>query len=234
MKRVLKWIGLSALALVAAVTLTAGVFWFTVPPTPTLSAEFEAAAPDSTVSEPALRAELLNMLALDQKVRESALEAGTPDMASLGGVWRVLQTGVQFWRVDGPNTERLKEIVAERGWPTRTEVGADGRRAVFFLVQHADGDLAFQKTALAPMREAYEAGDATGGQIALLTDRILKAEGQNQLYGSQLNTEPGKPAMLWPIEDEANVDARRAKLGMTPLAEYLAMVCAESGVCVER
>ena len=233
MRKVLKWVGFAVLALVAIVALTAAVFWFTIPPTPSLSDDFEPSASDSPVSEPALRAELLRMRALDQAVRDSAF-GGTDDLNSIGAVWRFAQSGVQMWRVDGPNTERLKEIVAEHGWPTRVEVGEDGRSAVFLIVQHADRDPAFQRTALSPMREAYEAGDASGHDLALLTDRVRVAEGQSQLYGSQLYIEPGKPPTLRPIEDEANVDARRAEMGLPPLSEYLGEVCTETGVCVER
>jgi transposase len=42
------------------------------------------------------------------------------------------------------------------------------------------------------------------------------------LYGSQLFEVQGGDGMrLEPIEDEANVDERRAKMGLGPLAEYL-------------
>lgn len=156
------------------------------------------------------------------------------DLNSIGAVWQLAQDGVRMSRVDGPNTERLKEIVAEHGWPTRDEVGEDGRSAIFLLVQHADRDPTFQRAALGPMREAYEAGDASGSDLALLTDRVRVAEGRSQLYGSQLYIEPGKPPALRPIEDEASVDVRRAEMGLPPLSEYLEEVCNETGMCVER
>jgi hypothetical protein len=233
MRKVLRWVGSAALTLVAVLALTAAVFWFTVPPTPTLPEGFEPPAPDSVVTEPALREELLRMLALDQAVRESSAVSGL-DMSSTGGVWRLLQDGVRMWRVDRPNTERLKAIVEEEGWPTRAAVGRDGRRAVFLLVQHADRDPAFQRAALDPMRAAYVAGDASGSELALLTDRVRKATGEPQLYGSQIHVTPGSPPTLWPVEDEANVDARRAEMGLPPLAEYLATTCTETGMCVGR
>ena len=234
MRRALKWIGAVALALVAVVALVAAVFWFTIPPTPSLPDDFEPPAPGAAVSEPTLRAELLRMVELDQAARDSTVEANMADLNSVGAIWRLAQDGVRMGRVDGPNTARLKEIVAENGWPTRAQVGEDGRSAVFLIVQHADRDPAFQRTALGPMREAYEAGDAFGHDLALLTDRVRVAEGQSQLYGSQLYMEPGRPPTLRPIEDEANVDVRRAEMGLPPLSEYLREVCTETGMCVER
>ena len=233
MRRVLKWIGFVALALFAVVALTGAVFWFPIPPTPPLD-NFAPPAPGSAVTKPDLRAELLRMEALDQVVRESSFGDGAPDLSNARGVWRLAQDGVRMWRVDGPNTERLKEIVAEHGWPTRAEVGEDGRSAVFLIVQHADRDPAFQRVALEPMREAYGAGDASGHDLALLTDRVRVAEGRSQVYGSQVYMEPGKPPTLRPIEHEAAVNRRRAELGLEPLSEYLAELCSETGVCVER
>ena len=232
MKQLLKWGALALGALVALSALVGLVFWATVPPLPDVGAE-AAPPPDSSVSAPELRAELLRRLALDQAVRESGFGEGTPDLSSLGGIWDLLQQGVRMRRVDGPNTAWLKATVAERGWPTRAEVGADGRRAVFLLVQHADHDLGFQREALGPMREAVEAGDARGSDLAYLTDRVRKAEGRPQLYGTQLHMNAGQDAFLWPVEDAEAVDARRAALGMPPLAEYLARACEEGGMCVE-
>lgn len=233
MRKVLKWAGFAVLGLLAIVAVTAAVFWFTIPPAPVLTDDYEVLASDSSVSRPELRAELLRMRALDQAVRESTFGSDFR-LESVGDIWGLAQNGVRMARVDGPNTDRLKEIVAEHGWPTRAEVGEDGRSAVFLIVQHADRDVAFQKEALGPMREAYEAGDASGSDLALLTDRVRVAEGRDQLYGSQIYMATGQPAVLRPIEDEENVDARRAEIGLSPLDGYLARICNESGMCVER
>ena len=55
--------------------------------------------------------------------------------------------------------------------------------------------------------------------MAYLTDRVLVAEGKPQRYGSQFFTVDGelKPR---PIEDEANVDARRKEVGLGTMAQY--------------
>jgi hypothetical protein len=47
-------------------------------------------------------------------------------------------------------------------------------------------------------------------------------EGKKQIYGSQLkrNEKTGK-FELWPVEDEENLDKRRAAVGLEPIAEYL-------------
>ena len=71
------------------------------------------------------------------------------------------------------------------------------------------------------LRAATEAGEATRTDLPLLEDRVRMLDGEQQLYGSQLTRgEDGKP-MLWPIEDEAHVDERRAGVGLEPLADTL-------------
>ena len=59
--------------------------------------------------------------------------------------------------------------------------------------------------------------------LALLTDRVLLAEGKKQLYGTQFTFVNGK-LKPHPIQDEANVDKRRAEAGLPPLAEYAKML----------
>ena len=58
----------------------------------------------------------------------------------------------------------------------------------------------------------------------MLLDRVLVGEGKPQVYGTQgkrFEDWKGKEPELEPIEDEANVDKRRAEVGLPPLAEYV-------------
>jgi len=72
------------------------------------------------------------------------------------------------------------------------------------------------------LKEAVRRGEAESGNAALLKDRILMREGKKQIYGSQLYfNQVTKQLELWPIEDDENVDARRASVGLEPLAEYM-------------
>ena len=123
-------------------------------------------------------------------------------------------------RADGENLPWLKAVVAARGWPGRSLVGEDGANAAWLLVQPADADPAFQRQCLDLLAGACEAGEATGQELAYLTDRVLLAEGQQQVYGSQVHHQNGawEPRNLG---DPENVDERRAAVGLGPLAEYL-------------
>jgi hypothetical protein len=235
MRKALRVLGFTLLAFVAIGLVVAAAFWFTIPPTPDVPADFEASIPaDTAVTQPALRLEVLQMYWLDQAVRDSTSVAGMTDLQSAAGIWRLLQVGVRTQRVDRPNAESVKEIVAAQGWPTKEAVGVDGVHATFMIVQHANFDPELQRAALGPLREGYEAGHVSGQQLAMNTDRVRLADGKGQLYGTQFGAVAGAEITLSPIEDEPNVDARRAELGLPPLAEYLARICSEEEICMER
>jgi hypothetical protein len=76
-------------------------------------------------------------------------------------------------------------MIAEHGWPGRTEVGEDGAHLVWLLVQNAAAsDPAFQRRCLDLLTAAVEAGEAARREWAYLTDRVLLAEGEPQEYGT--------------------------------------------------
>jgi hypothetical protein len=63
--------------------------------------------------------------------------------------------------------------------------------------------------------------NVTKRYLIAVTDRLLvMKDKKKQLYGTQLTPKDGK-LVPQPIEDEANVDARRKGLGLPPLADYL-------------
>src|SRR5207247_8744528 len=117
------------------------------------------------------------------------------------------------------NTERLRAMVAEIGWPTRSKVGPAAEHVAWLLVQHADHNVAFQRHCLALMER--ESGDEVcANHLAYLEDRIRVAEGRPQRYGTQLNmTDHGLDVKE--LEDPANVDERRQRLGLEPIRENI-------------
>jgi hypothetical protein len=135
--------------------------------------------------------------------------------------------------VDKENLAWLKGVVDKHGWPGKRMVGPDGALGAFLIAQHAS-DLDFMARCLDGLKEAYKAGDADGQWVALMTDRVLVLKDKKkQLYGTQLMPEDGK-LVPQPIEDEANVDARRKELGLPPLADYLKMVNDRKGAAGKK
>jgi hypothetical protein len=177
---------------------------------------------EGAVAQPELRRELLKLVQDDQEARMKLLDIlkkppKAPQLLS------ELPEIKKIRELDKQNTERVKAIVNQHGWPGKSLVGADGAHAAWLLVQHADQDRAFQKKCLQLMREAAKKDEMTKADVAYLEDRVLVGEGKKQRYGTQFKQDKGD----WvpqPIEDPANVDKRRAEVGLPPLAEYKKMI----------
>lgn len=69
---------------------------------------------------------------------------------------RALKSGILAQKVDIANTARLKQIIAEYGWPTASMVGKKASYSAWLLAQHADLDLDFQKSCLQKMRTCHK------------------------------------------------------------------------------
>ena len=149
----------------------------------------------------ALREELLKMAALDQKARQVAEN----------GDFNALHY------VDARNQARLKEIVAQYGWPTFEMVGEDGANASWLLAQHADLDKNFQLEVLALMEPLVQRHQASGKNFAYLYDRTHYPQrfGTQGACVSRVDWQPLE------IEDIANVDERRQAFNMPPLRDYI-------------
>ena len=160
----------------------------------------DAPKADSAVAREDLRGELLRMKDEDQAIRL----ARPIDIEKMKGI-------------DRRNTARLKEIVAEVGWPTPAIVGSDGAHAAWLLVQHADLDKPFQVRALELMEPLLPQGNARRTDYAYLWDRTH----QPQRYGTQGRCNAEHRFEPRETEDPANVDQRRKDMDLPPLQEYL-------------
>ncbi|MGI8981731.1 MAG: DUF6624 domain-containing protein [Pirellulaceae bacterium] len=177
--------------------------------------------------QPELRSELLHRTKTDQDARQ-ALITWMNDHGANGVVVTAFlskekqadfeKVSAQVKGVDEDNTQWLKGVVERHGWPSNTMAGEDGANAAWLLVQHADAEPKFQRKCLDLMAKLQK-GEVSPANLAYLTDRVLLAEGKRQRYGTQFTSVDGK----WqprPLEDEANVDNRRAEAGLPRLAEY--------------
>jgi hypothetical protein len=130
--------------------------------------------------------------------------------------------GARLAEVDARNLRRLKHIVALDGFPTAAMVGFDGVEAVLLLTTHAAADPDFQEQVLKLAAPYVRSGEVRADQVATITDDLLRARGKKQRYGTQFEFHHGelRPA---PIEDEANVDARRREVGLLSLANEVCL-----------
>jgi hypothetical protein len=176
------------------------------------------------INEP-LKNELLQMREADQSGRMKIQEAGREhgfDSPEVEALWEAQH------KVDETNLGQLEEIVDTYGWPGEGLVGREAAMAAFLIIQHADHGTQVEYLPL--IEKAVEDEELEGQALAMLQDRILVREGKRQVYGTQLRRDEASGELgLSPIKDRENVDARRAELGMPPLAEYLEMVRGDSG-----
>lgn len=123
--------------------------------------------------------------------------------------------------LDAANTARLRDIVSEIGWPTRSKVGELAEHRAWLLLQHADADRDFQRSCLELMHRE-PADEVCPQHIAYLEDRLAVADGRAQRFGTQLHPTFGGDLAPFAIDDPEHVDERRSEVGLPSLAEYLA------------
>lgn len=157
---------------------------------------------------PGIAREISEMCRVDQEMRERWEENPiVPDEDS---------------NIDEENTNRMREIIEEIGWPTISKVGKETAEEAWLLVQHADHDVDFQLDCLNLMKqEAPTEVDMIN--IVYLEDRVRVNQGVGQLYGTQFMQEKNQHIPR-EIEDPENIDERRAKIGLGPLQEQIDMM----------
>lgn len=62
-------------------------------------------------------------------------------------------------------------------------------------------------------------GSGDRALLAKLEDRVLVGMGRRQVYGTQLYQTGDSPLRCWPIENLYEVDLRRRRMGLEPIAE---------------
>ncbi|MCK9903738.1 hypothetical protein MXD63_27265 [Frankia sp. Cpl3] len=132
----------------------------------------------------------------------------------------------RFGAVDEDNTAWLRRVVAEHGWPDTSLVGEEGAHNAWLLAQHADHDPVFQAECLDLLAAAVECGTASPADLAYLTDRVRRAHGDLQLYGTQFwyGADGLGELQPQPIAEPDRLDERRAAAGLGPFDEYRALM----------
>ena len=162
-------------------------------------------------AEDALRLELLAMDAEDQAVRAQLVREGR----LFGGYEPRMEA------VHRVNAERLAALVDRHGWPGRTRAGEDGAAAAWRVAHHAIATPALQRRFLGLVLEAAARGEATPLQAAMLEDRVRHLEGRPSLHGTLLDWDETGRLSPGAVEAPEGLDARRAALGLPPMAEAL-------------
>jgi len=160
---------------------------------------------------PNIQAELLQMEKVDQDAR-LICSNGTSDeqIKCLAEISK---------SIDDPNTKRITQIFDQIGFPNKAKVGKEGLEAYMTLLQHAPTD-ELRVRSLKPIIKAFKNKEIPPMAYANFVDRLRLHQGKKQLYGSGFELTDDKLVMN-PTEDVKNLEKRRARIGLPPMAEYV-------------
>ena len=148
---------------------------------------------------------LSNLIAVDQGLRKNKIFSET-----------LMQ------KFDHISTDVIKALVDKFGLPTPENVGVEAARYFIVLLIHTF-DMSYVST-LSNTPE-FRRVDYNKTDLAILKDRILLFKGKKQCFGTVVTTKKDKKGKFvtkpLPIEDDKNVDKRRQKYGLPPLADYI-------------
>ena len=165
---------------------------------------------EATDTDTARRA-LLTMLERDQEVRDDLVRRGT----------LFDSYDPRMEEVHLEHATRLEAILRRHGWPDTDRFGEDGQLASWTLLMHSISRPDLMRYGRDLLAASAKAGSTPGHFLARLEDRILTLEGQPQTYGTILDWDAEGVLGCLPIRDPASVDARRAEVGLPPLAEHV-------------
>jgi hypothetical protein len=118
-------------------------------------------------------------------------------------------------QIDRQNVADLQKLLELYHWFPVSEFGAGADSDAWMLVQHADVDLQRQAVTIAePLAARHE---TNSNQYAWFFDRVAP---NLQRYGTLGKCAGPGDWEPFPVEDPENLDARRAEIGLEPIADY--------------
>lgn len=120
------------------------------------------------------------------------------------------------------NRSYLRDLLQGVGWIERERFGAETSYQALVLAKHGE-DLPLLLAVL-PLAERDFRGDVQNpGAFPIVLDSVKLLLGEEQIYGTQIETDLAGEPILAPLEEPETVDQRRARQGLQPLEEYLAL-----------
>lgn len=120
----------------------------------------------------------------------------------------------------------LQRILDEVGVPTFEMVGIEAATAFIVMIQHQPAS--FRAATLPNLKANVDAGQADPESYATVYDRTQQDQGRHQLYGQNFVCGPDRTLVPAPLDEPADVNTRRAKMGLMRLELYARLLRANS------
>lgn len=122
--------------------------------------------------------------------------------------------------IDNQNSEKIKSIYEQIGFPTISKVGKSASHHFVTVLLHSQ-DIEFKKKVLEDMKDISDQ-EVDKKDMAYLEDKIRIAEDGQQLYGTQLTFNEEKQSYeVINLENHESVNERRLKIGLDTLEDYI-------------
>ncbi|WP_435138250.1 DUF6624 domain-containing protein [Formosa sp. A9] len=174
-----------------------------------------------------LKEQLEHILTLDQGIRQLLQEniSETEKAAlitRLGLHKKTVETNIYglMKEIDSTNLIEVEKIIQKYGYPSKTLVGEPANETVFYVIQHSNKIEQY----LPIIKKAAEKGDISKKKLAMMEDRYLMHNGQEQIYGTQIRGQKDKDGnwvhFVWPIKNPVSVNRIREKIGLENIEAY--------------
>jgi hypothetical protein len=118
------------------------------------------------------------------------------------------------------NERKITSLLDKEGWPSISEVDERGMRTICNVLQHSPVDVRIKY--LPMMKDAVLTKGLNPQLLVRAEDRLATDRGELQIYGGQMKYYPETESFnVWPVFEPQNIDERRAKIGLPPIAQHL-------------
>jgi len=158
---------------------------------------------------------------LDMRQKEQTLQAKIDEASDqFGDEQALFELDEQQQKMHVAHMAKLEELMGSAGWISSKEYGKTACEQALTIMKNSPGERL--EAHLDVLLNAAKTGEANPAEVAYIHDKVLMHQGKKQLYGTQIAFNEKKGINdVYPIQDEANVDARRAEVGLGPLADAL-------------
>lgn len=130
-------------------------------------------------------------------------------------------TSLDLEKINLKNTDTLKQIIANHGFPFKDIASEKAYTATFLIVQHS-GNINFMKKTIELFSNANRS-QINKKDLGYLIDRLRICKNMPQLYGTQYKKVDDKIEFI-PIEDIAGLEKRRAEMEMGSWDDYKKLI----------